>query len=188
MKKILITGFMPFDNHKENSSQIITEMFSTAQIDGLDIRTKILPVTFENSFKELKSEIDLFQPDYVVSLGLAGNRKHIELEKVAINLIHCRIKDNDGVMLQDLPIEKEGAAAYFSTLPLKAMRETDTPFSVRMSFSAGTYVCNFLMYQTLKHFEGSKTKAGFIHLPHLGENREAVFETVSILLRSLIYK
>ena len=182
MKKVLLSGFTTFDEHKENSSQIMVELFKDAKLDGIELKTKILPVTFAGAFEELKKEIDSFKPDYIVSLGLAGNRKAIELEKVGINLIHTRGTDNDGVSLQDTLIDEQGPVGYFSTLPLKKMREVETAFPVKMSFSAGAYVCNYLMYKTLQYTEGGKIKAGFIHLPHLNENQEAIFQSLKALL------
>lgn len=182
MKRVLVSGFSTFSDHKDNSSQIITELLKDTKIPGIELRTKILPVTFSGAFEELKKEMAAFQPDYIVSLGLAGNRQNIELEKVAINLIHTRGADNEGVSFQDHLIDEQGPVGHFSTLPLKEMREVATPFPVKMSFSAGTYVCNYLMYRVLQTTEGSQTKAGFIHLPHLKENQEAIFETLKALL------
>jgi pyroglutamyl-peptidase len=142
-------------------------------------------VTFARAFEELKTEIDTFKPDYIVSLGLAGNPKAIELEKVAVNLIHTRGGDNDGVSLQDTLIDENGPVGYFSTLPLKEMREVGGEFPVKMSFSAGAYVCNFLMYKTLAYTQGTGVKAGFVHLPHLGGDRETIFNTILKMINSL---
>lgn len=185
MKKILLSGFEAFDEHKDNSSQIMVELFSKSQLKGIELKTVILPVTFSSSFEVLKKEIDSFKPDFIVSLGLAGNRKAIELEKVAINLIHTRGTDNEGVSLQDKTIEEGGETGIFATLPIAQMREVVAPFPVKMSFSAGTYVCNFLMYKTLSYTKGSTMKAGFIHLPHISDDQEEMFATLSSILRSL---
>lgn len=185
MKKILISGFKPFDDHKVNSSQIIAERFQNTTIDGLDIRSVILPVTFRESFEQFKVHIDEFKPDFIVSLGLAGSRKAIELEKVAINLIHTKSPDNEGVVWQDTPIIPGGETAYFSTLPIMEMKKVETQFPVEISFSAGAYVCNYLMYKVLDKVSGTDIKAGFIHLPHLKENEEIIFQTLQLLLQKL---
>ena len=113
MKKVLLSGFTTFDEHKENSSQIMVELFKDAKLDGIELKTKNLPETFAGAFEELKKEIDSFKPDYIVSLGLAGNRKSIELEKVAVNIIHTRGTDNDGVSFQDHMIVENAPVGYF---------------------------------------------------------------------------
>ncbi len=183
MKKVLISGFEPFGNHAENSSQIIAELFKEVDLPGLEIRSIILPVTFSSCFDHLKAEIENFNPDYVVCLGLADKRTAITLERVAINLIHSKVPDNDGVNYLDRPVIENGPAAYFSTLPLKEMRNLKTDFLVEESYSAGTYVCNYLMYQVLNYLKDSDIKAGFIHLPHLKDNKDLVFKSILQILR-----
>jgi pyroglutamyl-peptidase len=139
----------------------------------------------DNTFKTLKKAMNDFLPDYVVCLGLASNRSAINLEKVAINLIHNDIADNEGVVHQDHLILKDGPTAYFATLPLEEMRKLQTPFPLEMSFSAGTYVCNYVMYETLNFLKDSKVKAGFIHLPHLEQNLQKIFDSLVIMLQTV---
>ena len=184
MIKILISGFTTFSTHAENSSEIIAELFKCNPINGFEIQVVILPVTFSESFKTLKKAVNDFSPDYVVCLGLASNRKGINLEKVAINLIHSDIADNEGVLYYDQLILKDGPASYFATLPLEEMRKLQTPFPVEMSFTAGTYVCNYVMYETLNFLKDSKVKAGFIHLPHLEQNQQKIFDSLVIMLQT----
>jgi len=183
--KILISGFTPFSSHTENSSQMLTELLKETKINGFDIKTVILPVTFSSSFDHLKVEIDSFKPEVVICLGLANNRQVISLEKVAINLIHCEIPDNEGVVKKDVPVMPDGPAAYFATLPLSEMLKVEHPFKVDISFSAGAYVCNYIMYRLLDYLKGSKVKAGFIHLPHLNNNQQDILESIIILIQSL---
>ena len=160
-------------------------MFREARIEGFEIRTAILPVAFSSAFDQLKVEIDSFQPDFVICLGLAGTREQIDLERVAINLIHSNISDNEGVFRQDQPVVLDGPAAYFSTLPIAAMNEVRTPFQVQQSFSAGAYVCNYLMYKVLHHLKDTQVRSGFIHLPHLQENKDRIFESLIQIIRAL---
>ena len=157
--KILVSGFAPFGPHKENSSEIIVNSLSLP-----DLQKIILPVTFKEAFEVLKAEIRSSKPDIVICFGLAHNRTKISLEKVAINLIDCEIPDNNGVLHKGEPITASGKAAYFSTLPLNSMKEN---LPVEISYSAGTYVCNYVMYRTLELLESTSVKAGFIHLPPL---------------------
>ncbi len=183
MKKVLISGFQPFGSHAENSSQIIAELFKEVDLPGFEIRAIILPVAFSSAFEQLKTEIEKFGPDYVLCLGLAGERTTITLERVAINLIHSKIPDNDGVVFLDEAIFQNGPAAYFSTLPLKVMRELKTTYPVEESYTAGTYVCNYLMYQVLNYLKESDVKAGFIHLPHLKENRGPIHQAIVEIIK-----
>jgi pyroglutamyl-peptidase len=185
LKKILISGFGAFDHHTENSSEIIANLFRESSLANAETRSIILPVTFGGAFDVLEQQIKLFSPDFVVCLGLADKRAAISLEKVAINQIHCRISDNEGVQHQDKLISDTGPAAYFSTLPLKEMRDLKTSFPVEMSYSAGTYVCNYLMYRLLDSVQGAPIKAGFIHLPPLHDNKEVIFESLKKMLDSL---
>lgn len=183
--KVLITGFTVFSSHGENSSQIIAERFKNTKIDCFDIHTAILPVAFSSAFDYLKVEIDSFKPDVVICLGLAESRQKIEIEKVALNLIHCNQPDNEGVLLQDRKIMDDGPDAYFATLPIKAMRETQGSFPKEMSLSAGAYVCNYVMYRLLNYTEGKGIRAGFIHLPHLKENEDKIFSSMVEMLKVL---
>ncbi len=183
--KLLISGFTNFSTHTENSSQIMTEFLRETQIPNVSIHSVILPVSFDQAFEKLKIEIDNFGPDYVICLGLAGNRQKICLEKVAINLIHCDIPDNEGIFLKDKPIIAGEDSAYFSTLPLNEMLEVQTSFPVEMSLSAGAYVCNYVMYRLLDYVKDTNVKAGFIHLPHLKENREVISSSLVQLIRAL---
>lgn len=185
MKKVLISGFQPFGSHAENSSQIMAEQFKEVDIPGFEIRSIVLPVTFSSAFEHLKTAIEKFSPDSVICLGLADKRTAITLEKVAINLIHCKIPDNDGVTYLDQPIDETGPVAYFSTLPLKEMRDLKTTFPVEESYSAGTYVCNYLMYQVLNFLKDSDMKAGFIHLPHLKDKRDDIFHSLIRVIQVL---
>lgn len=183
--KLLISGFTNFSTHTENSSQIMADLLRETQIPGVSIHSVILPVSFGQAFEKLKIEIDNLKPDYVICLGLAGNRQKICLEKVAINLIHCDIPDNEGIFLKDQPIMAGGDSAYFSTLPLDNMLAIETPYPVELSFSAGAYVCNYVMYRLLDYVKDTKVKAGFIHLPHLKENRDAISASLVQIIRAL---
>jgi pyroglutamyl-peptidase len=183
--KILISGFLPFGSHTENSSQIIAEKFKTHAIDGFDIRVIILPVSFNSSFGQLKEAMDSFRPDAVICLGLASNRKSICLEKVAVNFMHSNGADNDGVVKSHEIILPEGPSAYFSTLPLEAMLEVKGSYPVKLSMSAGSFVCNETMYRLLDFLKDGQVQGGFIHLPSLKDDELSIFETVLNLIKVL---
>ena len=172
MKKIIITGFEPFDKEKINPSQEILNHIDCDR-NKFQIQSILLPVTVKEAGKVITEAIDDFRPDYVLSFGLNGRLSHIALERVAINIVDARIPDNNGEQPKDMIINPEGPVAYWSTLPLRNiecnLKETGIP--VRISNSAGTYICNYVMYSALDFIEkrGLKTKSGFIHIPFLPE-------------------
>ena len=183
--KVLVSGFTTFSDHTENSSQVIAELLGKTIIPEIEIHSVILPVAFSNAFEVLKVEIDNFKPDYVICMGLAHKRLVICLEKVAINLIHCDIPDNEGVIQKDVAILENGPKAYFSTLPVEALMEVPTEFPTKLSFTAGAYVCNYVMFRLLDYLDGSKVKGGFVHLPELNGDRERICASIIKLLQGL---
>lgn len=169
MKTCLITGFEPFLDHPMNPTQEIIKEIDQQQIGEYKIIGKILPVVFEQAGEEIIGYIKEFQPDVVISLGLAAGRTKITPERVAIN---CRdgARDNQGQVWEDAPVEATGQAAYFSTLPIRAMvnRMQENKLPAAISNSAGTYVCNNVMYKTLHYLHQNNLEhipAGFIHIP-----------------------
>lgn len=170
--KILITGFEPFNREKINPSQEAVNLL-TENINNCTIIKKIIPTVFNKSFEVLKKEIDTHNPDVVVCVGQAGGRSKVTIERVAINIDDAPIADNEGYIPTDEKIQSSGENAYFSTLPIKAIvqniKEKNIPADV--SNSAGTFVCNHIMYQTLHYSKISNKnfKAGFIHIPFLPE-------------------
>jgi len=175
--KILVSGFETFNRHEENSSQIIAQ-----EINLPNVISVVLPVEYENAFLKLKEKVNEVKPDYIVCLGLAGKRDHIELEKVAINLNHATIPDNAGTLKTHSMIQPNGDVAHFSTLPLEEWLKQETPFPVTLSLSAGSYVCNDLFYRLMDELKDKKIKAGFLHLPHLNNNKLNILETIRQLL------
>lgn len=169
MKTCLITGFEPFLDHPMNPTQEIIKEIDQQQIGEYKIIGKILPVVFEQAGEEIIGYIKEFQPDVVISLGLAAGRTKITPERVAIN---CRdgARDNQGQVWEDAPVEATGQAAYFSTLPIRTMvnRMQENKLPAAISNSAGTYVCNNVMYKTLHYLHQNNLEhipAGFIHIP-----------------------
>lgn len=169
MMKILLTSFEPFGGEQINPSQLICS--EIGQMEGAEIVTVTLPVEFGRVGEEISCLLEVHQPDVVVALGQAGGRSQVSLELVGINLRHGLIADNRGLQPEMEPIDPHGAAAYFSTLPLQKIRQeilaSDIPCAY--SFSAGTYVCNELLY-ILGKLSAQKNKSflyGFIHLPYL---------------------
>ncbi|WP_025729759.1 pyroglutamyl-peptidase I [Atopobacter phocae] len=166
--KILVTGFDPFGGEKVYSA-IDSVNRLPKEIDGASIITLKLPTVFNESVQVLREKMEEIQPDVVLAIGQAGGRFGLTPERVAINQDDAVIPDNKGNQPIDQTIQPDGAPAYFSQLPIKAMVEAikaeGLPASV--SNTAGTYVCNHVMYQLLylTHTTFPQTKAGFMHIP-----------------------
>ena len=169
--KIIVTGFDPFGGEKINPS--IECVKALTEIEGVELIRLELPTVFKESAKRLNEVINDVKPDAVLSVGQAGGRAGITMERIAINVDDARIPDNISQQPIDETIQTEGEAAYFTTLPIKrivkAIREAG--ISAEVSNSAGTFVCNHIMYQSL--FAATKAdkpfKAGFMHIPFIPE-------------------
>lgn len=169
--KIIVTGFDPFGGEKINPS--IECVKALPDIEGVELIRLELPTVFKESAKRLNEVINDVKPDAVLSVGQAGGRSGITMERIAINVDDARIPDNISQQPIDEAIQLDGEAAYFTTLPIKrivkAIREAG--ISAEVSNSAGTFVCNHIMYQAL--FAATKAdkpfKAGFMHIPFIPE-------------------
>ena len=168
--KILLTGFDPFGGEKINPAfavvQRMPELFDSTQMITLEV-----PTVYNISIQQVIAKIIEHQPDAWLGIGQAGGRADIAVERVALNLNDGRMADNAGFQPLDEPIDAAGPAAYFATLPARAMvegmRKANIPAS--LSYSAGTFVCNHLMYGVLNFIQrrGLPMRAGFIHIPYL---------------------
>ncbi len=171
--RLLISGFEPFGGASVNPTAKLVEALATLpKPANVEVRGVILPVTFKDAFAKLQNEIRTFDPDVVASFGLAGGRSSsIEFERVAINCLDADIPDNAGSQPRDLKIEGDGENAFFSTLPnrelIAALALVGVP--AKISNSAGTYVCNYLLYKVLESNLRTRRKCGFIHVPFLPE-------------------
>jgi len=170
--KLLLTGFTPFDGETINPALEAVKRLPN-EIAGLEIVKLEVPTVFGESVRLVREAIEREQPDFVLSVGQAGGRAAVTPERVAINVDDARIPDNAGQQPIDVPIFADGENAYFATLPVKAMAEAVRKAGLpsALSNTAGTYVCNHLMYGVLYHLNQKKrrAKAGFIHVPYIPE-------------------
>ena len=170
--KILVTGFDPFGGETVNPALEAVKSLPS-EIHGAEVHWVAIPTVFYKAAEVLETAIVRYQPDAVLCIGQAGGRASLTPERVAINQDDARIPDNQGNQPIDEPIRMDGEVAYFSTLPIKAMvqaiKEEGLPATV--SNTAGTFVCNHLMYQALyladKKFP--HMRAGFMHIPYMTE-------------------
>ena len=174
MKKLLITGFQPFDGESVNPALEVAKSLQGKTINGYEVIAREIPVVRFEALKAVQAAIEELQPNAVITIGQAGGRPDITVERVGINIDDFRIPDNKGNQPIDEPIVAGGPVAYWATLPSKKMvanvKAQGIPASV--SNSAGTYVCNHLLYGLL-HYLTTQGKtaipAGFIHIPYLPE-------------------
>ena len=167
--KALVTGFDPFGGARVNASLEAVKQLP-ARIGTLDIVTAELPTSYARSVPALKAAIADAKPGIVLCVGEAGDRPLLSVERVAVNLQDARIPDNDGAVPTDTPVVRGGPAAYFATLPVRAMvaalRAAELP--AELSMSAGAFVCNHVFYG-LMHIAARRRglRAGFLHVPSL---------------------
>ena len=169
MKKVLLSGFEPFGGESINPSLELIRQLQNERFQEIEVHLIQLPVVFGESIAKLRAAITEIDPDIVIGIGQAGGRTALSLERVALNVDDAVIADNAGNQPVDLAIDPAGPAAYFSTLPIKKMmqaaRAAGAPALV--SNTAGTYVCNHLMYGIMHTLAGTEKLGGFIHIPYL---------------------
>lgn len=196
MAGVLITGFEPFGGEAVNPSWEVVKQLDGVIIAGQPVVARQLPCVFGEALTVLNDALDELEPVLTLAVGQAGGRVDITVERVAINVDDARIPDNKGLQPVDVPIVADGPAAYFSTLPIKAivaaLRSKGIPASV--SQTAGTFVCNHVMYGLLHGLrDKSGVKGGFIHIPYLPEQAAAhpgeasmAVETVRVALETAL--
>lgn len=191
---MLVTGFEPFKKEKVNPSWEVCKALSH---EG-EVATRLLPVVFDDARTKAVEYVNEVNPDVVLHLGEAGGRTHISVERIAVNCDDAPLEDNKGQKRDNQRVEPDGEDGLFVTVPVKkivnALKEARIPAVV--SNSAGTYLCNHVLYATLYHVKQNNlpTKVGFIHLPYLPQqtvdkpgkasmNLDIMVEAVKIALK-----
>ncbi len=184
MKRVLLTGFEPFNNATLNPSKEVVEKINHRSI----VAKEVLPVVFSKAAKRLIELIDEVKPEVVIALGQAEGRPQINLERVAINYMHGQIADNEGVFALSGEISKDAPAAYFSTLPLELISQslTAVKIPVAISLSAGSFLCNHIFYSMQHHLHGKGAHSGFIHLPLISEQSNEFPNLATIELEMML--
>lgn len=173
LPRILLTGFDAFGGDTVNPSWQAVQALHGRRIAGHQVVAASLPTVFEASLAELGRLLRLHRPALVLCVGQAGGRAALSLERVAINVNDARIADNAAAQPVDTPVVAGGPAAYFSTLPIKAMLQAlqKEGLAAEVSQTAGTFVCNHVFYglmhmlATQRGFK--RTRGGFVHVPFL---------------------
>ena len=173
MKKILVTGFDPFGGEKVNPALEVIKLLPK-KIGENEVRILEIPTVYKKSVEKIEKEIESYKPDYVLSIGQAGGRASISIERVAINI----------------DIFEDGENAYFSTLPIKSIQDELSKNNIPSSISntAGTFVCNHVFYGVRylieKKYKG--IKSGFVHIPYIPEQVIGKANTPSMSLDNIL--
>ena len=169
---VLLTGFAPFGGETVNPSWQAVAPLDGAQVVGHRIVARQLPVEFGTSLVALRDALRETAPVLALCVGQAGGRAQLSIERIAINIDDARIADNAGNLPIDAPVAADGPAAYFATLPIKAilaeLRAAGIPAEI--SQTAGTYVCNHIFYGLMHALRDAPgIRGGFIHIPYAPE-------------------
>ena len=173
--RILLTGFEPFGGESVNPSWEIARALDGWNCEGRTVRAVQLPCAFGDALGRLDEALAAHRPELVVCLGQAGGRAEISIERVAINVDDARIPDNLGRQPIDAPVIAGGPAAYFSSLPIKAVARDvrEAGVAAAVSNTAGTFVCNHVFYALMHRLATvpalARARGGFLHVPYTPE-------------------
>lgn len=168
MKKLLITGFDSFGLAAVNPSWEAVRALPD-RVGDYQLRKLEIPTVFGLAAQNVLKEAEAIQPDRILCVGLAGGRDAVTPERIAVNIRDARIPDNRRIQPRGERVVPDGPAAYFSTVPVEAMAQAirDANIPATVSNSAGTYVCNDVLYTLLHHYAGTAVQVGFLHVPYL---------------------
>ncbi len=193
--KVLVTGFDPFGGEPVNPAFEAVKMLPD-EIAGAEIIKLEIPTVFSKCGPAVEEGIKKYEPDVVINVGQAGGRSCVTIEQVGINLAEARIPDNAGEQPSDEALQEDGVPAYYATIPVKAIVKNirDHGIPCHISYTAGTYVCNCIMYNVL-HMAATKytnIRAGFIHVPFaaeqaVGKPNGTPFMSLEMIAKSLEY-
>ena len=186
--KIVVTAFEPFGGEAINPANEALQLLEE-EVQGVKIVKLVVPTVFGKAINTIEAILEKEKPNVVICIGQAGGRADITVERIAINIDDAKMADNEGNMPVDKPIIKDGPAAYFSTLPIKKIVEKikDHGIPASVSNSAGTFVCNHLMYGLLDTIDKQKlnTIGGFIHVPYIPQQTLEKINTPSMSLEDI---
>ena len=167
LHKVLVTGFEPFGRFSENSSWEVAQRVASCGVEGAEVVAVQLPVSFARVGEVLRSAIELHIPDLLIMLGQTTATDCVRLERVALNMMDSVMGDNDGSKPDEEPIYEGEESALFTSLPIKQLRSAieEQGIAVKISNSAGLYVCNRTYYEALRLCKERAMQAIFIHLP-----------------------
>ena len=180
----LVTGFVPYGGRRSNPAADIATALDGTTIAGVPVVGRPLPVSLAEIGSRIADLLAELRPRVVVSVGLSPGEAVIRIERVGLNLADFGMADNAGDVAVDEPLLGNGAAARWTTLPIRkietALLEARIP--ARISNTAGTFLCNACLYTFLSFAEDAREPiaCGFIHVPYMPEQ---VAETLEMAKR-----
>ena len=187
--RVLLTGFDPFGGATLNPSWLAVQALHGRRLLGHTLVAARLPTVFGDSLRTLQALLAQHRPALVVCVGQAGGRSALSLERIAINVDDAPIADNAGAQPIDTPVVPGAPAAYFSTLPIKAMRAAlrREGLPAEVSQTAGTFVCNHVFYGLMHALRDTpQVRGGFVHIPFLPEQAVAHAGAPSLALDTIV--
>jgi pyroglutamyl-peptidase len=183
LKRVLVTGFEPFDRFQTNPSEQLLAYLKNHSFD-FEVHTHLLPVSFTKAMPHLDEAIKKIQPTHVLLTGYADKREVLTVEESGLNLIDAPIPDNDGNKILNKPILENGPEKLFSTLPVDQLVQKAIEVNVpcTLSQSAGEYVCNHVLYSYLATYQ--TIPGAFIHIPK-ADNHEPFYEGIKAMIVAL---
>ena len=172
--RVLVTGFEPFGEYSENSSWEVAQLVASCGVEEAEVVAAQLPVSFVRVGEVLRSAIELHTPDLLIMLGQSTVTDRIKLERVALNMMDSAVGDNDGTTPDEEPIYENEDNALLTSLPINRLRRAieEQGVSVKISNSAGLYVCNLTYYEALRLCKERAMQAIFLHLPLFDEQQQ----------------
>ncbi len=190
MKTVLVTGFEPFGGERVNPSALAAQALHEREVAKRRVIGVVLPCVFGESLAMLRREIQRLRPELIICTGQDGGRAEIAIESISMNIMDANIPDNDGNQPIARPVVRTGPAAYWTTLPVKAIAGalSKAHLPVKVSYCAGTFVCNYVFYGLMRTLARNRTaRGGFIHVPYLPEQaRRADDGSPSMPLKKII--
>ena len=165
-KTLLITGFMPFGGESRNPSWEAVKALPD-DVGSWHIERCLLPVEYGRAASLAIEKAEAVHADAILCVGLAAGRTAVTPEAIGVNMRDASIADNAGAQPQGEPIDPDGPAGIFSTLPVRRMTEAIQAAGVKaaLSYTAGAYVCNDLLYSLLRRYADTSVRVAFVHIP-----------------------